>query len=373
MVTPISRAEKATANPSVPANQQLSGTSRAVLKLNLELQRQITNFKRNTVRTAPQPVDVPHTGNKGDLFALQTLVRNRPEAAMKLLKLFAHEMAHESHGLAKLCKALKTGKFNDLPTAEELTNDLANVCAIDSIPDKSLVSDVLQKLISHFIEPVRTAVQNGRTVPAQPLRQLASLSAVLLRALGKLSDQSVTTIGKLQIHQLDQLIGVCNLALETAHPTEQMDHIEAIRNILDRKRQAIIIVQTHPLALETMDAVHRNDRDVVLRAAHLMGWSLSFASEELKNDKEIVLAAVRQNGWVLGFASEAMRNDKVVVMAAVQNNGIAYQYASPELKNDREVAIAAVRNSQISMIYMGPHFQRDPEIRAIVYPRPQQH
>jgi hypothetical protein len=377
MVTPISKARNTTGQPPVAANHKLSNTSRVVLRLNLELQRQITTFNRNTRRTSQQPAltlsQNSSTNSTSSFFTLNTLVRNRPEAATTLLQLLPHELAKENHGLAKLCKAFITKDASDLPTATELTDDLANLCAVDSIPDKSLVTDLLHKLISGFIEPARMATESGKTISSQQLFRIASLVTVLLKAQGKISDNAVTTIGKLETAQLDKIIGACDLALQTANPNEARNAIEATRDILERKRNAIELVRAYPLELEHMDEVTRADRDVVIRAVQIMGWALSFASDALKNDRHVVHAAVRQNGWALGFAGESMRADKRVVMSAVQNNGIAYQFASRELQKDREVAIAAIRNSQVSIIHMSPQFQRDPELRAIAFPRHGQH
>lgn len=289
---------------------------------------------------------------------------------MDLLRLLPRELACENYGLAKLYRAFETNNFNDLPTVSQLTDDLGNICAIDAMPDKAFVADNLGTLISGFLEPARLTIETGGNVPQQQLRQLVNLSTVLLKALGRLSENTVTTIGSLETAQLEQLVAACNLALQTEQPDEERSSIEETRNLLERKRNAIEQVRAFPLELENMDEATRNDRDVVIRAVQIMGWSLLFASPPLKNDREIVLAAVRQNGWALGFAGETVRNDKLVVMSAIQNNGMAFQFASQELKKNREVAIAAVRQNPTALVQMSTEFQRDPEIRAIAFPRP---
>ena len=38
----------------------------------------------------------------------------------------------------------------------------------------------------------------------------------------------------------------------------------------------------------------------------------------MRNNQDIVLAAVQQNGWSLRYASVEMKNDQDVVLAAVQ-------------------------------------------------------
>ena len=49
------------------------------------------------------------------------------------------------------------------------------------------------------------------------------------------------------------------------------------------------------------------------------------------------MAAVKSNGWTLEYASDELRADKEVVMAAVKSDGDTLQFASDELKTDPEV------------------------------------
>ena len=44
--------------------------------------------------------------------------------------------------------------------------------------------------------------------------------------------------------------------------------------------------------------------------------------------------AVQQNGWSLKYASDDMKNNEKVVLAAVQQNGESLQYASKDMKNN---------------------------------------
>lgn len=323
MVKPVSGTEHTTNTLPHNTGEALPNTTRTVLKLNCELQKQIIRMGRNKNRSAQPPLPTPRPSSKNSFDTLHTVIRNRPEAAINLFQLLSRELASENYGMAKLYRAFETNNFNDLPTVSQLTDDLANVCAIDLMPDKTFVEASVDKLISGFIQPARTTIENGGNVPPQQLLQLANLSTVLLKALGKLSDNTVTTIGSLETAQLENLIAAYDLALQTAQPNEELNSIEAIRNLLERKRNAITTVQEFPLELENLDESARSDRDVVMRAVQIMGWSLSFASEPLQNDKDIVLAALQ--------------------------------------------------NSQISIIYMSPQFQRDPELRAIAFPRHEQH
>jgi general stress protein YciG len=80
-----------------------------------------------------------------------------------------------------------------------------------------------------------------------------------------------------------------------------------------------------------------NDKEVLLEAVKQNGYSLQYASEELKNDKEFILEAAQQNGNSLKYASKEFKNDKEVVLEAVKQYRRSLQYASEELQNDKEV------------------------------------
>lgn len=372
MVSPISgRKENTAVNFAAKVGNPINATSKAMLSLTCELQRQIARFSKTCLRTTHSRIPATAPTSKNAFVALNAVIKNRPEAATDLLRLLAHELAPENYQLARLHSAFKTSDYNRLPESSLLAGELEEICSVDSFPNKQFVLDSLEKLISAFIQPARAKMESGENVPPHQLNQLVNISVVLLKALGKLSDNTVTTIDKLSASHLEQLVTLYNIALQTEQAVDDPTSIASIRNLLHRKREAIVTIQGSPLELENLDEVSRSDRDVVMIAVQLMGWTLSFTSEHLKNDREIVLAAVNQNGWALGFASEEMRNDKAVVMSAVQNTGIALQFASQELRNDRELVIAAVRQNPMSIIHLSPEFQRDPEIRALAFPRPQ--
>ena len=63
------------------------------------------------------------------------------------------------------------------------------------------------------------------------------------------------------------------------------------------------------------------------------GYSLNFASPELRADRELVLLAVGQYGAALAAAPE-LQHDREVVELAVRRNGCSLRYASPELKTE---------------------------------------
>ena len=51
------------------------------------------------------------------------------------------------------------------------------------------------------------------------------------------------------------------------------------------------------------------------------GWSLQFASKDMKRNGEVVMAAVKQDGGALKFSSEDLKRDREITMAAVKQNG----------------------------------------------------
>lgn len=77
-----------------------------------------------------------------------------------------------------------------------------------------------------------------------------------------------------------------------------------------------------------------NDREEVLEAVKQNGWSLQYASEDLKRDREIVLTAVKQYGRSLQYAGEELRGDREIVLAAVKRNGYSLQLVNEELRRD---------------------------------------
>lgn len=60
--------------------------------------------------------------------------------------------------------------------------------------------------------------------------------------------------------------------------------------------------------------------------------------------KREVLEAVKQDGWSLGYASDELRGDKNVVLAAVKNNQTAFDLASEELQKDLDVITELLRH-----------------------------
>ena len=88
---------------------------------------------------------------------------------------------------------------------------------------------------------------------------------------------------------------------------------------------------------------------MVLEAVKNNGFSLRFASYELRNDKEVVLEAVKNVGFALQFASETLRNDREVVLEAVKGSDFHHhftdilEFTSEEIRNDKEVNLEVLK------------------------------
>ena len=109
----------------------------------------------------------------------------------------------------------------------------------------------------------------------------------------------------------------------------------------------MVAVTQHGYTLLYASPELKEDREVVLRAVTQNGHALEYASQELQGDREVVLRAVTQNGHVLKHASQKLRADREVVMAAVTQNADVLYYASEALKADIEIVMAAVTQNGI--------------------------
>ena len=336
--------------------------SQVVLGLNYELHRQLIRLNLGGLKKiAPCPANTP-SKKENTFITLNAVIKNRPEAAIELLKTLSTELAQENYPFAQLHRAFTTGNLNHLPDPAQLVNQLRTTCAVDSFKDKQFVSESLTNLIENFLRPVQSRIERGEQFDPAQLNQLLDLSVVLLKGLGKLADNQVTTVGTLKIAHLNQLVDFYNTVLETVLPVENRRSIEALRGLLERKSTAIATVQRYALDLRRLDNNMRADRDVVMAAVKQVGWSLGYASDDLKNERDIVKAAIDQNGLALGYASQEIRKDRSMVMAAINKTGYAYQYACAELKQDVSVAIAAVKQNQNVFDMMSIRLQRNPDI-----------
>jgi hypothetical protein len=78
----------------------------------------------------------------------------------------------------------------------------------------------------------------------------------------------------------------------------------------------------------------RNNKEVVLEAVKVYGFSLKIASDEMKDNKDVVIEAVKQHGWSLEFASDKLKADKDVVLEAVKQNSFALKFIGNSLREE---------------------------------------
>lgn len=91
---------------------------------------------------------------------------------------------------------------------------------------------------------------------------------------------------------------------------------------------------------------------------------ISIFDENIKNDKEVALKAVTNRNFSLDALKyfKKFQGDKEVVLASVQSKGYSLKYASENLRNDKEVALAAVKNNTYSVEYVGKKLLEDADI-----------
>jgi hypothetical protein len=128
------------------------------------------------------------------------------------------------------------------------------------------------------------------------------------------------------------------------------------------KEMVLEAVKQNGYSLKYASKELKNDKEVVLEAVKQYSYSLQYASKELKNDKEVVLEAVKKNGYSLEYASKELQNNKEVVLEAVKKNCDSLQYASEELKNDKEVVLEAVKKNGNSLKYASKELKNDKEV-----------
>ena len=103
----------------------------------------------------------------------------------------------------------------------------------------------------------------------------------------------------------------------------------------------------------------KNDKDIVLLSVKHNGYNLIFASINLKNNKEIVLEAVKKNGLSLQFASDYLKNNNEIVLEAVRKNGLALQFASNCMKNNKVIVYEAVREDMNAFKFASNNLKND--------------
>ena len=77
------------------------------------------------------------------------------------------------------------------------------------------------------------------------------------------------------------------------------------------------------------------DREVVLAAVKQNGGALAFASDDLLfGDREVMLAAVTGNPCGIMFASKELCADREIVLTATMLDGFSLSFASDKLQDD---------------------------------------
>ena len=92
-----------------------------------------------------------------------------------------------------------------------------------------------------------------------------------------------------------------------------------------------------------------DDRNAMMEAVKVSGWSLEHACDSLRSDVDVVMQALEQSGYALQFASEQLRDNKRVVLEAVRNAPLSFRYASLALRSDLEIAMLAVRTKAYNL------------------------
>ncbi len=127
-----------------------------------------------------------------------------------------------------------------------------------------------------------------------------------------------------------------------------------------KKEEALIRAKEDTEYFLSENSEWNGNKDVVMAAVQQNGYSLQYASKELRNNKEVVSAAVQKDGMALKYVYDELRGDKEIVMTAVQQwCSYALRYASDNLKNDKEVVLAAVRQEESALYYASNELRKD--------------
>ena len=87
---------------------------------------------------------------------------------------------------------------------------------------------------------------------------------------------------------------------------------------------------------------NRYDKDILMIAVTSDGYSLQFASNDMKNNKEIVKTAIISNSYSIQYAGTNLRNDKEIIIFAI-NKGCNIHHICDNMKNDKDVILEFTR------------------------------
>ena len=138
---------------------------------------------------------------------------------------------------------------------------------------------------------------------------------------------------------------------------EDKDFVKSILNdyIVDPK------IYTH-FFLELLPEKIKDNKEVMLKAVQIDGYTYCYISDRLKKDKEILIEAVKNYGYALEWASDELKNDKDIVLTAVKKHGGALQFASKNFYEDKEIILTAVKNDGITLLFASENLKDDEEI-----------
>ena len=144
---------------------------------------------------------------------------------------------------------------------------------------------------------------------------------------------------------------------------------ELYNNIIITKFIVIILLKKgimfNYILINQLNENFGNDREVVEIAVSLFGYSLYFASIDLRGDKKIVEIAVSEFGASLKFASIELRNDRNIVEIAVSQNEKALRFASRKLRSDKKIVEIAVSHYGYSLCFASRKLRADRDIVRI--------
>jgi len=103
----------------------------------------------------------------------------------------------------------------------------------------------------------------------------------------------------------------------------------------------------------------KNVKDLYYEAVKQNGSVLEYAPEELQNDKYLVLEAIKQDGYAFKYASKSLQNDKDFVLNAVKIHGNVLKYASEELKKDKEVVLEAIKQDDFAIVFANEQIRKE--------------
>ena len=113
------------------------------------------------------------------------------------------------------------------------------------------------------------------------------------------------------------------------------------------KKEAIQLVKQDAFALENLDDIFKNDREIVMAAVSINGNTLKYASEALKNDRELVLEAVKKDASALEHASYELKTDKDFIISIMAFNNDALKYVPSQLREELQIKESIVTSFEI--------------------------